>query len=297
MLVAAIIVTYHPCLERLQRLLEQITAQVHRVIVIDNGSPPALTRWLTSLLGDDHNQLILLPDNQGLASAQNQGIDCARKLGATHILLLDQDSEPAESMVAELTSACEQLQAAQQPIALIAPKVIDQRRQQPLAYFRSSGHRLKPVHCREASEILLIHTAIASGSLIPLSAIDRVGPLREELFIDLIDIDWCWRAHGKGLRAFAACRAQLYHQLGEQPIRFAGRDITIHSPIRTYYFVRNALWLSRSQPYPLSWKIAMLGQIGRRLLFLILFASPRRDYISWTLSACRHALIGRLGPA
>ncbi|WP_462322838.1 glycosyltransferase, partial [Halochromatium sp.] len=82
------------------------------------------------------SQLILLPENQGLASAQNLGIERARHLHADQILLLDQDSEPAPTMVAELLAAWAQLQAQDQaqeqdqsqPIALIAPQVIDQRR-------------------------------------------------------------------------------------------------------------------------------------------------------------------------
>lgn len=300
-MLAAIIVTHAPSLAVLQRLLELISGQVQAVIVVDNGSPQTVTNWLRANL----QQLILLPDNQGLATAQNQGIEQARSLGASHVLLLDQDSEPATLMVAELLAAWRQLQAPPpakgqppaQPIALIAPQVIDRRRQQPLPYFRAGRRRLEPVHCGEGSQILPIHTAIASGSLIPLSAIDAVGPLRDELFIDLVDIDWCWRAHHQGLRAFGACRARLQHHLGDQPRRILGRDITIHSPERTYYFIRNALWLSRSQPFPWAWKLAILFQIGRRALFLILFAAPRLNYARWTLRACRDALRGRLGPA
>lgn len=290
---AAIIVTHAPRLCSLQRLLERLTAQVQAVIVVDNGSSAAVTRWLRANL----QQLILLPENQGLASAQNQGIDRARKLGVSHLILLDQDSQPAVSMVEQLVQAWVQLRAQGQQIALIAPQVIDRRRWQPLPPFRAGRCRLHPVHCGEDLHLLPIHTAIASGSLIPLSAVDAIGSMRGELFIDLVDIDWCWRAHRQGLSAFIACRALLHHQLGDQPRRIAGRDITVHSPKRTYYFVRNALWLSRSQPFPLAWKLAMLCQIGRRVVFLILFVPPRLHYAGWTLRACRDALVGRLGPA
>lgn len=298
-MLAAIIVTYAPSLAALQRLLDLIRPQVQTVVVVDNGSLPTVRRWLSAQL----TQLLLLPENQGLATAQNRGIERARSLGASHVVLLDQDSEPDTSMVYELLAAWMMLQtqvpgqARAQPIALIAPQVIDRRRQQPLPYFLAVRRKLQPVQCAEGSDILPIHTAIASGSLIPVSAFDAVGPLRDALFIDLVDIDWCWRAHRQGLRAFAACRARLHHHLGNQPRRIGGRDITIHSPKRTYYFIRNALWLSLTQPFPLSWKCAILRQLGRRALYLMLFAAPRLQYLGWGLRACRDALIGRLGPA
>ena len=39
---------------------------------------------------------------------------------------------------------------------------------------------------------------ITSGSFIPISIFNDVGFMREELFIDFVDIDWCLRARAKG---------------------------------------------------------------------------------------------------
>lgn len=289
---AVIIVTHGPSLTSLRRLIEVVRGRADWIIVVDNGSPASVVRWLSA-----HSPLaILLPDNRGLATAQNLGVERARQLGASHLIFFDQDSAPDPSMLNILVATWERLRARGEPIAVVAPQVIDRRRNEPLPFFKIERWRLRRIRCSDTG-ILPIHTAIASGSLIPLTALDAVGPFRDALFIDLVDIDWCLRAHALGLRAFAACNAILWHELGERPDRIAGRDITRHSPERTYYFTRNALWLSLSQPLPRAWKWAIIGQVMRRSLFLMLFATPRARYGRHILRACRDALTGRLGPA
>ena len=292
-MLAVIIVTYGPSLTVLQRLVERVRERADWIIVVDNGSPAEVVRWLSA-----HIPLaIRLPDNRGLATAQNLGVERARALGASHVIFFDQDSSPEASMLNILVATWKQLQAHGEQVAVVAPQVIDRRRKESLPLFRIERWRLRRIRCSDRIGILPIHTAIASGSLIPLTALDVVGPFRDALFIDLVDIDWCLRAHRLGFRAFAACDAVLSHHLGDRPRRIAGRDITIHPPERTYYFIRNALWLSLSQPLPMPWKWAIIRQAIRRSLFLILFASPRTHYARYTVRACRDALTGRLGPA
>ena len=53
--------------------------------------------------------LIAPRENLGVAAAQNQGIEWAKQQGATHVLLLDQDSLPHPDMVARLSEWNDQL--------------------------------------------------------------------------------------------------------------------------------------------------------------------------------------------
>ena len=92
--VIAIIVSYRPSLGPLQCLLDALRPQVALSVLVDNGSDEDVAGWIART---DHENLhcLELAANYGVAAAQNAGIRCAREAGATHVILFDQDSEPA----------------------------------------------------------------------------------------------------------------------------------------------------------------------------------------------------------
>ena len=103
----AVVVTFEPDPEGLRELLARLAPQVATVLVVDNASarqPPRLAR--------DEATLIPLTRNAGIAAAQNIGIRTAVGLGATFVLLMDQDSLPAADMVTQLLNAHDQAAAS-----------------------------------------------------------------------------------------------------------------------------------------------------------------------------------------
>ena len=99
--VVAVVVTYRPendCRE----LLDALGVQCNAVVVIDNGSGPAFVAALAAACQASGAEFVGLSQNVGIAAAQNCGIERARELGATHVLLSDDDSLPPENMVARL---------------------------------------------------------------------------------------------------------------------------------------------------------------------------------------------------
>ena len=101
--VVAVVVTYQPALEVLEKLLDAIIPQVDSVVVVDNGSDTVFEAW------NNNRQkyaveVLLLGENSGIAAAQNVGIQWARNRGAAFVLLMDQDSIPAPDMVEKLLS-------------------------------------------------------------------------------------------------------------------------------------------------------------------------------------------------
>lgn len=85
--VSAIIVTYYPDLDRLQRVVDSVVGQVDDLIIVDNGSP-VMTCEAMKLAYQEKSTLLFLLENLGIACAQNRGIACARTHGASQILLL-----------------------------------------------------------------------------------------------------------------------------------------------------------------------------------------------------------------
>jgi rhamnosyltransferase len=288
--VAAVIVTYHPDWELLAARMDGIRDQVAEVVVVDNGSPVSArhppvagVHWLP------------LGTNLGLARAQNAGIERAREIGATHVLLLDQDSEPSPDMVPRLLVAARSLSGGGSRIAAVAPTYLDERRGGLAPFARIRGLAVERFGCDAGDRIVATDVAIASGSLIPLATLRAVGGMREALFIDLVDIEWCFRARSLGYRSFGVCDAALRHSLGETPRNVLGRKITHHGPLRSYYFFRNAVWLFGRGYMPLAWKLAVAGQLLRRGLYYPLAVAPRWEYLRRMLLGVWHGLRGRLG--
>jgi len=68
-----------------------------------------------------------------------------------------------------------------------------------------------------------------------------VGLMDEDLFIDHVDSEWCFRAKAKGFQLFGVGGAAMTHALGERrkEIWFLRRRIvTLHKPFRYYYIFR-----------------------------------------------------------
>lgn len=291
--VTAIIVSYNPDLDGLKSLVDAVIPQVGKVLIIDNGSKDPLK----SLLAAPYPIIDVeeLGQNFGIAKAQNVGIAKAKVRGADYVLLLDQDSIPAQDMVSELLNAAQTQLARGIRLACVGPRYEDPRQKNPPPFIKVTGLRLERQICTNADSILEVDYLIASGCLIPLSTLDSVGGMREELFIDYVDIEWGLRAKQMGYQSYGVCNAHMKHDLGDNPKLFLGRRIPVHSPLRHYYHFRNAIWLYRQQWLRLNWKLVDLARLTRKFVFYSLITAPRAEHASMMALGIWHGLTGRMG--
>lgn len=291
--VIAIVVTYQPDLAALQRQFEALAPQVAAVAIVDNGSRDDLAAWLAAQPAAGAAHAVLpLGTNRGIAAAQNAGIAWARERSASHVLLMDQDSLPAPRMVAALLAAS----GAQPSVAAVGPRYLDIRQDNPPPFIRVEGLRLRRLACEPGRPVVPVDYLIASGCLIPMAALDVVGTMREDLFIDYVDIEWGLRARSAGLQSYGACEAAMSHSLGDAPVHFAGRAIPVHSPLRHYYHVRNAVLLYREPWVPLNWKLVDGWRLLLKFGFYSLMTVPRWRHFTMMLRGAWHGLRGRVGP-
>lgn len=286
----AIIITYHPALEVLGELIERLASQVDKVLIVDNGSDEPITDWNASQPTPAHH-VIALGENLGIAAAQNKGITWAKQQGATHVLLMDQDSLPAQDMVEKLHSAL-----ANHPRAAAAgPRYMDTRQKNPPPFLQIRRWRLYRHSCEGGNAVLPVDYLIASGCLIPMPVLEQVGDMRNDLFIDYVDIEWGLRAGHLGYQSYGVCSAHMEHSLGETPIVFRGRNIPLHSPLRHYYHFRNAVLLYRTAWVPLQWKCVDAWRLLLKYGFYTLYAKPRHHHFAKMTQGLWHGLIGRAG--
>ena len=290
-----IIITYNPDLAGLERLVGPLLSQVDRVIIVDNGSRDDMVAWAA---GWQEERLVVIPlgDNHGIAAAQNVGIAAARQAGADYVLLLDHDSEPEPDMVARLMDVVQTQQFSGKKVAAVGPRYHDPRRTIRPPFVRTEGFHRRRLACGEGlPKIIPVDYLIASGSLIPMATLDAVGAMREELFIDYVDIEWGLRAKQAGFQSYGACDALMRHSLGDTPLRIGRWHAPLHSPLRHYYLFRNTTWLYRQPWPPLNWKIVDGARVALQGLFYLTFAPRRSERARMIALGLWHGLTGRMG--
>lgn len=288
-----VIVTYRPAHEPFLQQVKVIQPQVDRIFIIDNGNGSDLPdlSMLHSL------EVIQLGENFGIAYAQNAGIRRARDHGANHVLLLDQDSLPADDMVIRLLEGLAALQEAGIAVAAVGPQYRDARQGSVSSFVYREGLALRersvpvPPPAAVPADFL-----IASGCLIPIAVLDAVGGMEDAFFIDYVDIEWALRAKMRGYSSYGIPKAQMAHSLGDEWILYRGRRFPIHSPLRQYYYARNSILLARRGWIGWPWRTILARRVFKQLIFFsVLVPSPRLENFAMIVLGIWHGVTGRSG--
>lgn len=291
----AVVVTFMPDLNTLGLLLDSVMPQVGGVVVVDNGSSASVLDWLEAYHALVPLIAIPLHGNQGIAAAQNIGIEYARGQEADYVILFDHDSNPASDMVVKLLAAAQAKMALGIDVAAVGARYLDKRNENSPPFIQVSGLQVKRQSCDCADSVVDVSYLIASGCLIPMRALNVVGGMKEELFIDYVDIEWGLRARSKGFYSFGVCAALMSHDLGDAPFHFFGRKYPSHSALRHYYHFRNAVWMYRQSWLPLNWKLADGWRLILKYGFYSLYAKPRHVHWWMMTRGIWDALRGRMG--
>lgn len=291
-LVVAIVVTYEPEFADLLLQLKALRPQVQWIVLVDNASRAGVGAWCREH-APEVDEFLPLSRNEGIGYAQNRGMEAARRHGATHILLMDQDSVPETGMVGTLLQA---LQGAPDAAAA-GPFHCDPRQpvtHSPFVWLR--GLRFHRLPCDDVMRIHRVDHLIASGCLIPLAVLERVGMMREDFFIDFVDVEWSLRARAASMHLLGVCGARMQHSLGGPPIAFMGRRFLAYSAQRHYFQVRNAVLLYRQPGVPLRWAVASAWRLLLKIGFNCIGGNSRWQHFKMTLRGLWHGCTGRTGP-
>lgn len=288
--ICAVVVTFYPDLNVLKQQLNVLACQVDHIVVVDNGSDVDLARWLGEQCLTDVG-LMPLDRNYGIARAHNLGIAYARDYGATYVLLMDQDSIPADDMVEQLMRTA----LDNQNVAAVGPRYFDDRQCNPPPFIAVKGFKLERYLCVANQRFVTTDYLISSGCLIPMGTLDVVGGMREDFFIDYVDIEWGLRAKACGFQSFGACGAYMHHSLGDTPQRFLGKNIPVHSPLRHYYHVRNAILLYKEDWVPWNWKVVDGWRLFLKFGYYSLMTKPRLRHFFYMSKGVVDGVLGRSG--
>jgi rhamnosyltransferase len=283
-----IIVIFLPNIKELKKLLSQHKKNFSNIILVNNSPEISLKSFISSQI-----KIINNAKNIGLASALNVGILEAKKHGAEMIALFDQDTKLPSNFSQQMLQYINEYQT-DKPVAVYSPiyhnNVIDETAKhinfKPFRLIRGAI---------DESDYAHPHYVITSGSFIPMEVLDDIGLMCEELFIDFVDIEWCLRARRHGYEVVAINKVMIYHHLGDYPVHIMNHRYPIHSPLRMYYYFRNAMYLYGLHEIELNWKLVDGARNLFRFLFYMLFVKDRPTYFKYIIMGYYHGLIKKMG--
>jgi rhamnosyltransferase len=287
----AVVVTYNPLTEDFLMLIDALIGQVDHVVVVDNASTLDVRRLIAGM-PISKIEIVVMPENLGLAAAQNVGLRMAQVSGVSYAILFDQDSIPDAGMVETLLGSLIKLQLADDRVIAVGPNYLGAG----LSPFRRlEGLTIRKCSCIHEHEQVPVDFLISSGCLISLDMLAEVGEMKEELFIDYIDVEWGLRALRQGYRMFGICAATMKHRIGDAHISRFGVVAPMHSPLRHYYQIRNGLWVFRQPGVLVRWKIAGITNLFLKFCFYLIFSAQRLAQLRMMVLGARHGLAGKLG--
>lgn len=227
----------------------------------------------------------------GIAKAQSIGMEWAFNNGADFILQMDQDSEPADGMVHSLVSSYNSLRAQDLNVGLVGIQMFNKSTS-------SLNHaRLSKGKAIQGTPYKIVRESVSSGSLIPRSVYEKVGGMDNKLFIDGVDLEYCWRIRSHGYLIIKNTSALLSHRLGDREKRILGLiPVNFHdNPIRHYYLSRNAIHLMSRSYAPLSWKLSSCCKILFKLAVYPVLLNQGRARFEYMVRGIRAGISGKYG--
>lgn len=299
--VHAVVVAFSPDAEVLSALLSQLVQQTARVHLVDNTPGGSAVVYSASAAHGEAVRLRVLGENLGLATALNIGIADARASGAAFVLLSDQDSMPADDMVGQLRKAYQGLAGTGLRVGAVGPVYIDRNTGLAMPFQVEIPGGFFYGHTRPRAEDPPVEVIglITSGTLLPIDAIDDVGGMRDDFFIDYVDVEWCHRARAKGWRLYGCGQARMEQALGERGMDvwyWGWRRESAYPPQRVYYRVRNFLRVCMISSIAWRWKLRhgwyTLGVVYSQTVF----GSRGLQVIGASVRGVVDGLLGRMGP-
>ncbi|MBT8908179.1 hypothetical protein BTI73_08450 [Lactobacillus delbrueckii subsp. bulgaricus] len=264
------VVTYNPRITLLQKNLSALRELVDRVIVVDNGSVN-LTDIKKIIGGIGSISLIENQRNLGIARALNEIMETAIEYEYSWVLTMDQDSVVPTNLVSEYVKYLDS------SVGMLCPIIFDRNKNQlPTTYLGT--HEVKE--------------CITSGSLVNVSAWQKVNGFDEKLFIDGVDFDFCERIKKTNYRILEVGTVVLSHAIGNITMRkFFFWDVAVknHSAFRKYYIARNTIYLAKKNGN-VARQIKSYLQVAKQVSIVIMYEQDKKQKL---IAICRGMIEGR----
>lgn len=285
-MISSVTVTFNPDILCLEKQFLSLQGQIDSAVIIDNGSRNY--EEIKDLAEKFNFVLISFPENMGLSHAQNIGIENAISRGAEYLLLLDQDSVLGTNFISAMSKMY-----TQNNVGILGPSFYDPHTNEFYWGTNYIGPFIKRTPIEEITDVTYV---IASGSFFSSEVYEKVGKMEEALFVDYIDVEWALRAKKLGYRVAMTNQASMAHTIGDSRLNLLGRKISVHSPMRRYFLVRNSFFMIRKSYIPVGYKVREVFLNFARAAISLILNKEKKKTLMMIFYGISDGLSGRFGP-
>ena len=264
-MIGAVVVLYNPT----QKEVENINSYIDKVdyaVIVDNSDQDNEKFVGIILNGQGKVEYYSEHKNLGLCKGLNLGIEKLKEKGCEWAILFDADSKIGSDIFAIYKNAINDYKNDE--VAVFAPVHI---------FDRSNNGAYKGY--KEVS------WSMTSGWLVNIEIFEKQGGFFEDLFVDGLDMDYCFKSHENGYLIVECGEAIIKHHPAETR-SFLGFKYGIASPFRYYMQARQLIWC---------WKRYGKKKILLTYLykwFKVLFLFPnKKEYIEEMIKGTRDGYV------
>ncbi|MCD9853437.1 hypothetical protein LUD75_01880 [Epilithonimonas sp. JDS] len=259
-----VVVTYFPELEMLKKNISSYISDLDHLIIWEN-TPSGERNYSCEEIKKISGKITFagVGENVGIGKALNFGVNCLLSNDFDFLITFDQDSYFAPGMLERYK---EKISKNENPnIGIFG---VNYTAREKLAYKNDNENT-----------IMLVKECITSGSAFPRSTFEKGLLFDEELFIDAVDFDFCYKANKKyALQTVILTDIILNHKIGYSENTLKGRISDNYSAFRTFYLIKNQIYIWRRYPhlYPIRKKKHLIVKyIGLRYISVLLFEEDK----------------------
>lgn len=266
MKVCAVVIWHNPNPEMMENI-KTYSSYLNRVYIIDNSMEDnqKLSENLKNV------KYIINNNNLGIARALNIGCHLAIEDGYDIALTMDQDSFFEKDEFKDFLQLGVNKFNEDPCLAIVAPSTMNNE------------------------EKMYCDRVITSGNLLKLKIYALMKGFKDELFIDEVDHEFCYRLRSKGYKVFKEPSIYMKHQLGnmKRVSFFVFKFYTTnHSYIRRYYMFRNRLIMRRKFP---EYTKGYVSSCIKEIIKIILSEDDKARKIKYAIRGIIDYKRGRLG--
>lgn len=247
--IGAVVVLFHPVLEEITRIRTYVFAVAHTVIM--DNSLQNNAEFIARIIDcQDKYTYISHPENVGLCKALNEGVERLMEIGCKWACVFDADSSFSTDIFNVYREAMKEYDVGR--VAVFAP-VHTYDRKQRQTY---DGYREK-------------NWAMTSGCAININIFVKLDGFFEALFVDGLDMDYCYRAKEKGYLIIECGGAIVEHCPAKtKKITLFGRPFLYgyDAPERYFMQARGLIWMIYR--YKSVWSMLMYLYKWLKVIFL-----------------------------
>lgn len=206
-------------------------------VLVDNGSDEDPTEVVRSRVPSA--DVVRLATNRGYAAALNAGAKHAIARGAEYLLLLNNDATIDERTLPGLLTA-----AISRPAGIFSPMIVYAHN--PAEIWSAGGYLVRPwmknYHFGEGGSPAnyavsrTVDWATGCALFVSTQTFHRLGPLDEDFFLYLEDVDWCLRGAKLGIETRYVPEAVVRHEVSTTVARRLPAHVRYYA-YRNYYRV------------------------------------------------------------